>query len=486
MGLTSGTVAGTNLGATTGANEASVWSAAGAGVWYRWTAPANGSYIFEVTGDASLQHPMMDLGTGTTLGTGNATDFSDLDWDGGSAATATLSFNFAQNGVYTIYIAGYKTSGLAEQGNFTLKWRQVIPPANDNFRSASLISGVNGGTTGTNLDATTESGEPNGPNATVWYKWFAPNSGRYTFDTLGSSFDTWLSVWQGTVVSNLHYVADNNDSTVPGSAGASELYFDAVGGQLYYIAVDGAHQGSQYEGPFVLHWARQQESVVQFAASTYRVDEYAGSVRIPVVRTSGLNNMASVQFTTTRTPGTAKPNVNYRTTTSSLTFAANQTVAYATIPILKEATAETGPIYFRTTLIYPGPMVLLGARKETVVTICDDDALGGLISFSALNYPVSEFSGKATITVNRVGKLTRAVTVKYNTVNATALAPSDYTTKTGTLTFAAGQKSATFTVPIRNDGLHEVAETFFVQLTAPGNGAALGAKNIAAVTIAAH
>ncbi len=59
------------------------------------------------------------------------------------------------------------------------------------------------------------------------------------------------------------------------------------------------------------------------------------------------------------------------------------------------------------------------------------------------------------------------VTVAYNTVDGTAVAPGDYTTTAGTLTVPAGQLCATISVPVIDDGVSEVLEEFTVQLSNP-------------------
>ena len=57
-------------------------------------------------------------------------------------------------------------------------------------------------------------------------------------------------------------------------------------------------------------------------------------------------------------------------------------------------------------------------------------------------------------------------TVKWATVNGTAVQPGDYTAGSGTLTFAAGGSlSETVTVSVKGDVLAEADETVFVDLT---------------------
>ncbi|PSF35666.1 hypothetical protein C7H19_15605 [Aphanothece hegewaldii CCALA 016] len=75
----------------------------------------------------------------------------------------------------------------------------------------------------------------------------------------------------------------------------------------------------------------------------------------------------------------------------------------------------------------------------------------------------------ATFTVTLSGATDSNVTVNYGTANGTALAGSDYTNTSGTLTFIPGQTSQTFTVPIIGDTTVEPDETFLVNLTSPTN-----------------
>jgi hypothetical protein len=74
------------------------------------------------------------------------------------------------------------------------------------------------------------------------------------------------------------------------------------------------------------------------------------------------------------------------------------------------------------------------------------------------------------------------VTVTYATSNGTASAGSDYTARSGTLTFEPGQTSKTFTIPIANDTSDEPNETVSLTLTSPSN-AALGTPSSATLTI---
>ena len=70
------------------------------------------------------------------------------------------------------------------------------------------------------------------------------------------------------------------------------------------------------------------------------------------------------------------------------------------------------------------------------------------------------------------GPSDRTVKVNYSTVNGTASAPGDYTAKSGTLTFAAGQTTKTLLVTTNEDALDEANETLRLQLSNPNPVAA--------------
>ena len=64
------------------------------------------------------------------------------------------------------------------------------------------------------------------------------------------------------------------------------------------------------------------------------------------------------------------------------------------------------------------------------------------------------------------------VTVHYETEHGTAAAGADYETRSGTLTFAPGEKAKTIAIRIAGDTEHEETETFSVVLS-NGNGAVI-------------
>ncbi|WP_144400062.1 S8 family serine peptidase [Geobacter pickeringii] len=115
-------------------------------------------------------------------------------------------------------------------------------PANDLFSQPFILTGNSGQATGSNYNATKETGEPNHAGnpggASVWWSWNAPITGRATINTHGSSFDTLLAVYTGSSVGSLTTIAANDNDGTPG--GTSSVSFIAQAGTTYRIAVDGA------------------------------------------------------------------------------------------------------------------------------------------------------------------------------------------------------------------------------------------------------
>ena len=90
----------------------------------------------------------------------------------------------------------------------------------------------------------------------------------------------------------------------------------------------------------------------------------------------------------------------------------------------------------------------LGAQQSSLLTIIDPNFKAGTFSFSAAAYTVNESSNVVTIMVTRTNGTHGAVQVSYATFNGTAKSPTNYTSVAGTLSFADGDTSKTFTVPI--------------------------------------
>ena len=230
---------------------------------------------------------------------------------------------------------------------------------------------------------------------------------------------------------------------------------------------------------------------ITFTAASISASETATTLKVGVSRTGPAGTVVTVPYSTS--DGTAKTTAvggnpaDYTAAAGTLTFAAGITSQTITLT-LKPDTVVEGPESFTLTLGSPTGG-LLGAISTETVNIVDEDA-GGVLVFGAPTFSVNEpltapgaAPAKASITVKRTSGTASGVTVHWSTSDGTALAPADYTTASGTLTFAAGITSLTFTVDVPPDNDVEGYETFGVALDTPTGGASLGTVSNATVTI---
>jgi hypothetical protein len=167
--------------------------------------------------------------------------------------------------------------------------------------------------------------------------------------------------------------------------------------------------------------------------------------------------------------------------TTLLTFSPLETTKQITVQVIGDTNFEANEA-LEVNLSSPTNATL--ADTQGLGFIFDDDPQGGTIAFSSANYFVNENAGSITITVNRTGTTTQAVSVDYAVTNITATERSDYTTALGTLNFPAGATSATFTVLVNIDSHPEGAELVSLTLSNPSPlGTALGTPSSATIQI---
>jgi hypothetical protein len=220
---------------------------------------------------------------------------------------------------------------------------------------------------------------------------------------------------------------------------------------------------------------------VQFSAAAYKVSEAVASATITVKRSGSLASDVNVDYATS--DGTAKAGVDYLARKGTLSFPAGVAVKSIGIPILNDTLDENDETVM---LRLSNPTnAMLGPLATAVLTITDNDA-GGVLQFAASGYSVAENKGSATVAVTRTGGLAGNVTVQYRSLAAGA-APAtpgvDYDDVLAILSFGPGQTTASFTVPIHDDGDAEGAETLSLQLSSVQGGATLGARSTVFLTI---
>jgi len=221
------------------------------------------------------------------------------------------------------------------------------------------------------------------------------------------------------------------------------------------------------------------EPQVRFAAAIYTVSETSPGLTIAVRRTGSTNDTVTVNYAVTG--GTATNGQDYSVSGGgSLTFGPGVTKQTFTVIPVDDSLVE--PVETIVLALSNPGNATLGAPAVTTVNITSKDA-GGSLQFERPVYSVEEGGAAATITVTWRGGSAGGVTVDVATVDGSAVAGTHYTAVATTLTFAAGQASASFTVPLVDDEVPEVGRWLEVVLSEPTGGATLGTPGRAVLWI---
>ena len=208
--------------------------------------------------------------------------------------------------------------------------------------------------------------------------------------------------------------------------------------------------------------------VIGFRPYTHIVVENAGEVTLTVEVISGvLPGAVTLSYKTL--DGTATAPTDYTDSTDMITLSSVNTSVKFTVPITDDLIPElTEQFSVALSVVGVLPVGVMLEPAEAGVTILDDDTV--VIGFRPYTYTVVENAGEVELTVEVIsGMLTETVTLSYRTLDGTATAPTDYTDSTDTITLSSVNTSVTFTVPITDDGVAEINETFTVVLSSVGD-----------------
>ncbi|MFL6527211.1 MAG: hypothetical protein ACJ8IQ_03855 [Chthoniobacterales bacterium] len=233
----SGSGDGTTVDATIEASEPSHGGYPAAGsVWYVWTAPAAGVFVF------TKQDP---YGPDVGVYSGTAVNALTEIGNGSSADVNRYTFQTKQGVAYYISI-NIGGSG----ATFSYSYAFHAAPPNDNFADAQPISGASGSVTGNVAAATLESGEPHTENGgSIWFVWTAPSTGSFRFDAQGQI--NGYVIYTGQSLGSMTQVFGGNFvAGIPYAAGMR-----VQSGQQYYIQVSGTVSPSgDSTGDITLTW----------------------------------------------------------------------------------------------------------------------------------------------------------------------------------------------------------------------------------------
>ncbi|MBD8524602.1 Calx-beta domain-containing protein [Pseudomarimonas arenosa] len=199
------------------------------------------------------------------------------------------------------------------------------------------------------------------------------------------------------------------------------------------------------------------------------------SIRVELSAPS--SETVTVDYTTVN--GTALSGADYTAKSGTLTFYPGLRYAWIYLIANADSLVEADETY-QVQLSNPNGVTIVDATAQ--ITLQNDD-VGGSLRLASGSYVVDEDAGTASVVVQRIGGAASGVTVQYSTANGSATAPADYTSSSGSLSFAANETSKTVTIPIVDDAIDEPNQTFVLSLSSPGGGASLGTPSSTTLTI---
>jgi hypothetical protein len=217
-----------------------------------------------------------------------------------------------------------------------------------------------------------------------------------------------------------------------------------------------------------------------FSVNDVSVTE-GGSLVFTVAKSGTAAVAYSVNYATAN--GTALSPGDYSAVSGTLTFASNESTKTVTVSTVGDSVVESNETLTLTLSGATGGATISDAQGTG--TINDDDVAptcGGISFTISSNAAVTE-GVNSVFTVTKSGTTSNSCSVNYATANGSAISGSDYTAKSGTLTFTSAQNSQTVSVVTIDDPDVEDAETFSMSLSSPTGGSTIGTPGSATATV---
>jgi hypothetical protein len=187
-----------------------------------------------------------------------------------------------------------------------------------------------------------------------------------------------------------------------------------------------------------------------------------------------------ISVTYATSDGTAVAGLDYAAVPATvLTFAPGEISKQIAIPIVADTLNEVNETL---NVNLSNPVIATLNNNKGVGTINDDDPIPTI----SIDNPSLFEGGSGTsimpFTVSLSAASGKTITVKYQTANGTATAPSDFTALSlTTLTFQPGVQSMNVNVSIKGDALNEADETFLINLSAPSNATFASSQGVGTI-----
>jgi hypothetical protein len=177
--------------------------------------------------------------------------------------------------------------------------------------------------------------------------------------------------------------------------------------------------------------------------------------------------------------GTAAAGSDYVGSSGRMTFAPGETSRTISLVVLGDAINENSETFF---VNLSGAVSAAIADGQGMATIVDAADPVPALTIDDVNLIEGAAGTKnLTFTARLSAPSGKTVTVNYATADGTANAGSDYTLKTGTLTFNPGITAVAVSVVVAGDTSAEADESFFINLSAAANAVIADAEGIGTI-----
>lgn len=213
-------------------------------VWFKWTAPMDGSVAiqgagtnFTIWGTTLLSPPV--AGVYAAVGT----DASSTTYSSGVSITA---YNYDVEAGQT-YLCALETGAVSIPNTYVYVHRFIQESISDTFSSRSQLGGVDFTVSGNNAAFDQEEGEPDhaqnpitSSDKSAWMTWRSPNARKsVTIEVKSKAFEPLVVIYTGDTLTGLTRVARGN-LAVNRDGNTSTVTFVAEDDVDYQIAVDGS------------------------------------------------------------------------------------------------------------------------------------------------------------------------------------------------------------------------------------------------------
>lgn len=227
----------------------------------------------------------------------------------------------------------------------------------------------------------------------------------------------------------------------------------------------------------------ETKSIVEFHASSAAVMENIGTFKVLICRHGNLKNSCKVKVETI--DGSAVEGEDYQAVNEVLTFEPKETEKEIGITIVDDNQWEPDEEFFlKLSLLSVDESgeVKLGRTCIMEITILNDDE-PGTFQFEKRGHLVKESIGNAQLSIIRQNGADGDVSVKWRTIDKTAINGKDYNGGEGEIEFKHGETQRNLEIEIIDDMEYEKDENFEVEIYEVSSNAKLGKITKTAVTI---